>query len=56
MTATEGDAVPRERPPATLRKEHVKSFVYIAFCDRLVTHSQGGSIGRVLAKSWSQAA
>src|SRR5205814_659360 len=44
MTATEGDAVPQERPPATLRKEHVKTFVRIAFCDRLVTHSQGGSI------------
>src|ERR1700682_6253103 len=43
-------------PPATCRQEHVKSFVFIAFCDRLITHSQGGSSGRVLAKSWSQTA
>jgi transcriptional regulator with XRE-family HTH domain len=32
-------------PPTTNRVvqiEYVKSFVYVAFCDRLITHSQGG--------------
>jgi len=34
-------------PPATNRvvdRERVKSFLYVAFCDRLITHSQGGSM------------
>jgi len=42
MTATEGGVVREDEPPATLRDQHVKNFVNVAFCDRLVTHSQGG--------------
>src|SRR5438309_7819584 len=42
MTATEGGVVRAERSPRHPPVRTLKNFGYVAFCDRLITHSQGG--------------
>src|SRR5256714_9961925 len=44
MATTEGGVVRDERPPRHPSARNAKSFVRVALCDRLITHSQGGSM------------
>src|SRR4030088_3674065 len=42
MADTEGGGGSEERSPRHPSRQHAKTFVPVAFCDRLITHSQGG--------------